>query len=144
MRRNSIDQEIRDLERRIGSGNYDAADPMRLHALVSRAGPPGSNTLVIVFGDNGTPGETIQPPYVAESYKDRDSHSATDAANAMIGLFSDDVALMLYRFLDPPEVDAPRERIVEGLSQVIERDLQALYGRLLMLRIRREAFPPRT
>lgn len=51
---------------------YDAcieAVDTELHALVSKAGPPGSNTLVIVMGDNGTPGETIQPPYVPQHAK---------------------------------------------------------------------------
>ena len=135
VRHNSQDDEIRALERRIGSGNYDAADPMRLHALVMRSRGEPLPKHVEVALDSILPTWEDLVRIGTDGYAARDFHSAREAAVTVLETFGDDVAAMIVQFLDPPEI-YPRDNVADGLATVIKRDLLGLYRDDLTIAIR--------
>jgi hypothetical protein len=142
VKRNSQDEAIRALERRIGSGNYDAADPMRLHALVarSRGTPLPKHVEVALDSDMWTWSDLIK--LAAENYDDRlAGRSHRNIADTVLGMAGEDLSGFLVQILDPPEGHPlpSHDRFAQGLAQLIERDLVSVYGARLAGEIRRHA-----
>jgi hypothetical protein len=143
MRRNSQDDEIRDLERRIGSGVYDAADPMRLHALVMRSkGEPLPRHVEIALDSvMWTWDDVIKQ--ANEAYDDRfTGRTPRNVADTVLGIVAEDLAGFLVQILSLPEDEGSpptRDRFAQRLTTAIERDLTSVYGTRLADEVRRHA-----
>jgi len=140
-RHNSLDDEIRDLSRKIGSGSFTEADVLRLRAAMRRRqGEPLPRIIQVAIdmeNRNWSWGWDEIVEFAKATYDKRfTGRSPGDVASTVIGTVADDIVSFIMAVLSPPEgqglrhgyVLPSRRQFAEDLEQQIRQRLLGSYG----------------
>jgi len=138
--RNSQDAEIRLLERKIGSGSYDATDVVKLLTAVKRRqGDPMPRIVEVALAMKDRDWSWNELVRIAKAtYDDRFiGRTAGDVANTILNSAADDIATFAVDVLNPP--GQLRQVFSTELERLILAHLFGTYWGQLSAEIRRHA-----
>ena len=140
VRRNSLDEDIRDLSRKIGSGNFSEANVLKLHAaLRRRQGDPLPRIIQVALDmekRNWDWNELVR--FAKAVYDDRFiGRTVETTSNTVLESVADDMATFIVDVLNHPEQSRPV--FSRTLERLILEHLSATYRNDLRDEIRRHA-----